>query len=364
MFGTRPEAIKMAPVVRALQQHDAIHPIVAVTAQHREMLDQVLSLFEIRPDHDLDVMRPGQSLDSLFATVLCRIGGILQQEAPAMLLVHGDTTTTAASALAGFHNRIPVGHVEAGLRTGDLRAPWPEEGNRRLVAPFADIHFCPTSRAAGNLLAEGIDPGRIHVTGNTVIDAVLDANARIAASPALQAALARQFDWLAPSSRLVLVTGHRRESFGHGLRQVCKALLALAERQDVQIVYPVHLNPAVRGPVTALLGTHPRIHLLPPQEYLPFIELMRRASLVITDSGGIQEEAPALGKPVLVTRDTTERTEALEQGTVKLVGTEVERIVGSANEVLDRGFPAGGLQSSPYGDGTAARRIAALVADF
>ncbi|WP_460830465.1 non-hydrolyzing UDP-N-acetylglucosamine 2-epimerase [Lysobacter humi (ex Lee et al. 2017)] len=361
-FGTRPEAIKMAPVVEALKACPDIETIVAVTAQHRHMLDQVLELFRIVPDIDLDVMAPNQSLAGLFGRLLQGMTDALQRARPDLLLVHGDTSTTFASALAAFYERVPVGHVEAGLRTGNMEAPWPEEANRRLTAPLARLHFAPTETARANLEAEGIRDG-IHVTGNTVIDALLEVVARIRADATLQAALEARFPFLDPARRLVLVTGHRRENFGDGFQQICLALREIASRPDVQVVYPVHLNPNVQGPVNSLLADVPGIHLIAPQDYLPFVHLMDRAELILTDSGGVQEEAPSLGKPVLVMRETTERPEAVEAGTVRLVGTDRARIVGETGRLLDD--PAAYAEMSrahnPYGDGRAARRIADAI---
>ncbi len=365
VFGTRPEAIKMAPVVEALRLTPGVEPIVVVTAQHRQMLDQVLDLFGITPDEDLDVMEPGQTLQGLFSKILMGMCDVIARHAPDLVLVHGDTSTTLASALAAFYNRVPVGHVEAGLRTGDIYAPWPEEGNRCLTAPLTSLHFAPTERARENLRRENIDDARIEVTGNTVIDALLQVTARIEADAALSAELAARFPFLDESKKLVLVTGHRRENFGDGFEQICTALRELAERGDTQVVYPVHLNPNVQEPVKRLLADHPAISLIPPQDYLPFVYLMSRAHLLITDSGGVQEEAPSLGKPVLVMRDVTERPEAVEAGTVILVGTDAARIVGEATRLLDdpTAYARFSRIHNPYGNGTAAMQIAKRVAD-
>lgn len=364
VFGTRPEAIKMAPVVEALRLTPGVEPIVVVTAQHRQMLDQVLDLFGITPDEDLDVMEPGQTLQGLFSKILMGMCDVIARHAPDLVLVHGDTSTTLASALAAFYNRVPVGHVEAGLRTGDIYAPWPEEGNRCLTAPLTSLHFAPTERARENLRRENIDDARIEVTGNTVIDALLQVTARIEADAALSAELAARFPFLDESKKLVLVTGHRRENFGDGFEQICTALRKLAERGDTQVVYPVHLNPNVQEPVKRLLADHPAISLIPPQDYLPFVYLMSRAHLLITDSGGVQEEAPSLGKPVLVMRDVTERPEAVEAGTVILVGTDAARIVGEATRLLDdpTAYARFSRIHNPYGNGTAAMQIAKRVA--
>jgi len=364
VFGTRPEAIKMAPVVSALKATPGVETLVCVTAQHRQMLDQVLELFGLVPDDDLDVMAPGQALPDLFARILTGMSGVLAARRPDLVLVHGDTSTTFATAMAAFYARIPVGHVEAGLRTGDLQAPWPEEANRRLTAPLSSLHFAPTARARDNLLAEGLPVVQVHVTGNTVIDALLSVVARFDADPALAASLAARFPFLDPSRKLVLVTGHRRENFGDGFEQICGAIADLAARGDTQVVYPVHLNPKVQEPVKRILGSVAGVHLIEPLDYLPFVYLMSRAHLLLTDSGGIQEEAPSLGKPVLVMRDTTERPEAVEAGTVRLVGTDRARIVAEAARLLDdaAAHAAMARAHNPYGDGRAAARIAAIIA--
>lgn len=359
VFGTRPEAIKMAPVVQALQRALDITVRVCVTAQHRQMLDQVLELFDIRPDHDLNLMRPGQDLTDLTANILLGLRPVLSLEKPDLVLVHGDTTTTLVSALAAYYQRIPVGHVEAGLRTGNPYAPWPEEMNRRIAGAVTSLHFAPTARARDNLLREGVGGDQIHVTGNTVIDALLSAVDTARNSPQLQ----RQFDFLDPGRRTILVTGHRRENFGDGFERICRALGRLASRDDVQIVYPVHLNPYVLGPVREALGRQDTVHLIDPLDYLPFVALMDRADLIITDSGGVQEEAPSLGKPVLVMRETTERPEAVDAGTVLLVGTDEERIVVEASRLLDDqdAYAAMSRAHNPYGDGHAAGRIVDVI---
>ncbi|GAB2662510.1 non-hydrolyzing UDP-N-acetylglucosamine 2-epimerase [Arenimonas aestuarii] len=364
VFGTRPEAIKMAPVVSALKARSDIDTLVAVTAQHRQMLDQVLELFDLKPDDDLDVMAPGQALPDLFGRILTGMTGVLEARRPDLVLVHGDTSTTLATAMAAFYAKVPVGHVEAGLRTGDLQAPWPEEANRRLTAPLSSLHFAPTPRSRDNLLAEGLPAQSIHVTGNTVIDALLSVVARFEADASLAGELATRFPFLDPGKRLVLVTGHRRENFGDGFEQMCLAIRDLAERGDTQVVYPVHLNPRVQEPVNRILGEVGNVHLIEPQDYLPFVFLMSRAHLILTDSGGIQEEAPSLGKPVLVMRDTTERPEAVEAGTVRLVGTDRDRIVGEAARLLDdaEAYAVMSRAHNPYGDGEAARRIADIIA--
>ncbi|MFH1598675.1 MAG: UDP-N-acetylglucosamine 2-epimerase (non-hydrolyzing) [Pseudomonadota bacterium] len=364
VFGTRPEAIKMAPVVAALKATPGLETLVCVTAQHRQMLDQVLDLFGLVPDDDLDLMAPGQSLPDLFARILTGMSTVLEARRPDLVLVHGDTSTTLATALAAFYARVPVGHVEAGLRTGDLQAPWPEEANRRLTAPITTLHFAPTARSRDNLLAENLPADSIHVTGNTVIDALLAVVGRIEAEPELATSLAARFPFLDAGKRLVLVTGHRRENFGEGFEQMCLAIRDLAQRGDTQVLYPVHLNPQVQAPVKRILGDVPGVVLVEPQDYLPFVYLMTRAHLILTDSGGIQEEAPSLGKPVLVMRDTTERPEAVDAGTVRLVGTDRARIVAEAARLLDDpdAHAAMARAHNPYGDGHAATRIAGIIA--
>jgi UDP-N-acetylglucosamine 2-epimerase (non-hydrolysing) len=359
VFGTRPEAIKMAPVVRALAASERVRAIVCSTGQHKQMLQPVLELFAIRTDHDLEVMRPNQSLNGLTARIVEGIDRVLAATAPDRVLVHGDTTTAAAASLAAFHRRIPIGHVEAGLRTGRLDQPWPEEMNRRVVDIVADQLYAPTAGARDNLLAESLGEKRIAVTGNTVIDALLHTVATIERDRALAARLARRFDFLIQERRMVLVTGHRRESFGQGFADICRALAELAERPDLDIVYPVHLNPNVREPVMGLLGGCPRVHLIEPVDYAAFVWLMRRADVILTDSGGVQEEAPSLGKPVLVMRNVTERPEAVAAGTARLVGTDPDRIVAMACAYLDEPMLREDARSrtNPYGDGRASRRI-------
>lgn len=363
VFGTRPEAIKMAPVIGRLAEAPGLRVRVCVTAQHREMLDQVLALFGIVPDVDLGIMRQGQDLTDLTAAMLRGLRDVLREERPDRVLVHGDTTTTFAASLAAFYERIPVAHVEAGLRTGDRYAPWPEEMNRHLTGVLADLHFAPTAGARDNLLAEGVAPERVHVTGNTVVDALLEVAERIRREPALRRQAEDRFGPLEPDRRLIVVTGHRRESFGAGFQRLCRALRRLAGREDVRIVYPVHLNPNVQEPVREVLGDAANVHLLEPLEYLPFVALLDQADFVITDSGGIQEEAPSLGKPVLVTRDTTERPEAVAAGTVRLVGTDEDRIVAEAEALLDdeNHYRAMSRAHNPYGDGRAAERIAEVL---
>jgi UDP-N-acetylglucosamine 2-epimerase (non-hydrolysing) len=367
VFGTRPEAIKLAPVVKALRQVGTFEVRVCVTAQHRQMLDQVLELFAITPDVDLDLMRPGQDLTDITMRVLVGMRGVLRDWRPDLLLVQGDTTTTFAASLAAYYEKIAVGHVEAGLRTGNIYAPWPEEMNRRLTTVLAALHFAPTLWARDNLLREGVAADVIHVTGNTVIDALLEVVERLESDGALRAMVERRhFGFLNPARKLVLVTGHRRESFGPGFERICQALRVLGERNNVDIVYPVHLNPNVQEPVRRILGFCPSIHLIEPLDYLPFVYLMHRAYLIITDSGGIQEEAPSLGKPVLVMRDTTERPEAIEAGTAKLVGTDSGRIVREAAWLLEDevAYREMAQAHNPYGDGKAAGRIARICAAF
>ena len=366
VFGTRPEAIKMAPVVLALRERPDMRVTVTVTAQHRQMLDQVLEIFGIEPDHDLDVMKDKQDLSELFSRILLGMKGVLANDRPDLLLVHGDTSTTLATALAAFYAKVPVGHVEAGLRTGDMLAPWPEEMNRTLTAPLSALHFSPTPQSRDNLLKEGIPGSSIHVTGNTVIDTLLRVVDKVQGDAALREDLAGRFDFLDDARKLILVTGHRRENFGGGFERICEALARLAARPDVQIVYPVHLNPNVQEPVSRILGDHPNVHLIEPQDYLPFVYLMTRAHIILTDSGGIQEEAPSLGKPVLVMRDTTERPEAVEAGTVRLVGTTTDLIAGETERLLDDEARYGEMSRAhnPYGDGQAARRIIETIGQW
>lgn len=366
VFGTRPEAIKMAPLVHALSTDDRFESKVCVTAQHREMLDQVLELFEITPDYDLDLMRAGQTLNEITARILLEIKPVLQGFKPDIVLVHGDTATTFAASLAAYYEQIPVGHVEAGLRTGNIYSPWPEEANRKLTGALAKYHFAPTETSKHNLVVENYSECSIFVTGNTVIDALLLIKAKIDSDPNLNASLAAQFPFLSNSKKLVLVTGHRRESFGGGFERICEALAITANANpSVQIVYPMHLNPNVREPVNRILGGIDNIVLIEPQEYLPFIYLMMQSYVILTDSGGIQEEAPALGKPVLVMRDTTERPEAVSAGTVRLVGTDVDKIVSELTLLLDDdvAYQKMSVAHNPYGDGAACSRILNKLAD-
>jgi UDP-N-acetylglucosamine 2-epimerase (non-hydrolysing) len=360
IFGTRPEAIKMAPVVAALNSDNNFDSKVCITAQHREMLDQVLSLFKIEPDIDLNIMKQGQSLTDVTSRVLAGLENVFGEWRPDMVLVHGDTTTSFAASLAAFYQKIPVGHVEAGLRTGCLYSPWPEEANRRLTAVLASMHFAPTEKAKENLLAGGAAADSVFVTGNTVIDALLQVVDYVENSPSLEVGLGEYLPELDPKNKLILITGHRRENFGQGFENICNAILQLIDKyQDIEIVYPVHLNPNVQDSVKRILGNVQRVHLIEPLDYAPFVHLMKKAYMILTDSGGVQEEAPSLGKPVLVMRDATERPEAVDAGTVRLVGTNVELIVKEVSVLLnDNGaYQAMSAAHNPYGDGSASRRI-------
>ncbi|WP_455553820.1 non-hydrolyzing UDP-N-acetylglucosamine 2-epimerase [Comamonas kerstersii] len=363
VFGTRPEAIKMAPLVKTLNACQGIEAKVCVTGQHRQMLDQVLELFDIQPDFDLNLMKPGQDLSDITSNVLLGMREVYKQWMPDLILVHGDTTTTLAASLSAYYAKIKVGHVEAGLRTFNKYSPWPEEMNRCLTGSIADIHFAPTSKAKANLTLEGIAENNIYITGNTVIDALLQVVQRVRNDAKLTQEFEERFSFLDKSKRMILVTGHRRENFGQGFENICHALAALAERKDVQIVYPVHLNPNVQEPVRRILGHVDNVHLIEPQDYLPFVYLMDRCSLLLTDSGGVQEEAPSLGKPVLVMRDTTERPEAVDAGTVKLVGTDHEAIIRNVNILLDdeRAYQQMARAHNPYGDGKSSERIAVIL---
>lgn len=360
VFGTRPEAIKMAPLALALEADPRFDARVCVTGQHREMLDQVLDLFAIEPDYDLNIMKPGQDLTDVTSSILTGMREVFRQFKPDIVLVHGDTATTLATSLAAYYQQIPVAHVEAGLRTRNLYSPWPEEGNRKLTGALAHIHFAPTEQSKANLLREGVAEQSILVTGNTVIDALLDVADRLHRDGELRAKAAAPTEFLDPSRKLILVTGHRRESFGSGFERICEALTDVAQQHpEVDIVYPVHLNPNVREPVNRLLNGIGNIHLIEPLDYLPFVHLMSRAHIILTDSGGVQEEAPSLGKPVLVMRDTTERPEAVAAGTVKLVGTDRHCIVRELNRLLNdpESYRAMSVAHNPYGDGQACQRI-------
>ncbi|RYE49617.1 MAG: UDP-N-acetylglucosamine 2-epimerase (non-hydrolyzing) [Hyphomicrobiales bacterium] len=363
VFGTRPEAIKMLPLVKALEAESALDVRVCVTAQHRQMLDQALELFEVRPDYDLDIMTRAQGLEQITTAVLTGLSAVLDEWRPDRVLVHGDTATAMAAALAAFYRKVQVGHVEAGLRSGDPSQPWPEEVNRRLIDVIADQYYTPTAQTRDNLLREGAQHDAVHLTGNTVIDALLMMADRVEREPALAASLAASFSYLDPHRPLLLVTGHRRENFGQPLLDICAAISELARAHPLQVVYPIHPNPNVRGPVREMLSDTPHVHLVEPLEYLPFVYLMTRSYAILTDSGGIQEEAPSLGKPVFVTRNVTERPEAVAAGTVELVGTDRPTIV----ERVGRIFTADGAHQqmsrriNPYGDGRASSRIADIL---
>lgn len=362
VFGTRPEAIKMFPVVNALTRAGVVPVRTCVTGQHRGMLDQVLRIAELSPDHDLDLMEPGQSLDRLTARLLTGLGAVIDAERPAMVVVQGDTATAMAGALAAYYRKVPVAHVEAGLRSGDIYQPWPEEVNRRMIAPIAALHFAPTDTAAQALRAEGIDPARIHVTGNSVIDALHWTKARIAADPALagdlDAVLARM-----AGKRIVLVTTHRRENFGEGMAAIARALRRIAERPGIGVLFPMHPNPQVASVMETVLGDHSAIARIEPLDYPHFVRALDAAHIVLTDSGGVQEEAPALGKPVLVMRETTERPEGVAAGTARLVGTDEERIVGEVFALLDEParYAAMAQAHNPYGNGDTADRISRIM---
>lgn len=360
VFGTRPEAIKMAPLIHALEADSRFDARVCVTAQHREMLDQVLELFEIKPDFDLNIMKAGQALNYVTTSILVGLEPVLENFKPDLVLVHGDTATTFAASLAAYYQQIKVGHVEAGLRTGNIYSPWPEEANRKLTSAITNYHFAPTEGSKKNLLNEGVSQEDIIVTGNTVIDALFWVKEKLNKDSSLSDELSSRFEYLDPNKKLVLVTGHRRESFGGGFERICDALRQIAIKYpEAQVLYPVHLNPNVQEPVKRLLQDLENVFLIEPQQYLPFCYLMDRSSIILTDSGGIQEEAPSLGKPVLVMRETTERPEAVDAGTVRLVGTEVESIVGQVDLLLSdpNEYQKMGRAHNPYGDGLACGRI-------
>ncbi|BED99501.1 UDP-N-acetyl glucosamine 2-epimerase [Aeromonas dhakensis] len=363
VFGTRPEAIKMAPIVKAFQANRQVDVRVCVTGQHREMLDQVLNLFEITPEYDLNIMKPGQDLTDVTTAILQGLKPVFAEFKPDRILVHGDTATSFAATLAAYYHRIAVGHVEAGLRTGNIYSPWPEEGMRRLTGGIADQHYTPTISSLKNLIMENIAPETIFVTGNSVIDALIEVSQRIDKNLGMKAELAARFPFLDQSKKLILVTGHRRENHGDGFERICKALAVLAKRDDVQIVYPVHLNPNVQEPVNRNLKGLDNVHLIEPQDYLPFVYLMKQSYLILTDSGGIQEEAPTLGKPVLCMRDTTERPAAVKAGTVRLVGTCDETIVAETVRLLDDelAYQVMSHANNPYGDGRTSQRIVEAV---
>jgi UDP-N-acetylglucosamine 2-epimerase (non-hydrolysing) len=363
VIGTRPEAIKMSPLVSALKCDPDMRLKVCVTAQHREMLDQILNVFDIQPDFDLNLMRRGQDLAELTSNVMLGVKQVLIQDKFDLVLVHGDTTTTLGAGLAAFYERVPVGHVEAGLRTWDISSPWPEELNRSVVAKLAKLHFAPSERARQNLLNERISPKQIHVTGNTVVDALFFIRDRLNRNALLQQTLRARFREQINGKKLVLVTAHRRENIGHGIGAVCGAIQQLAQRPDVEVIFPVHLNPNVRDQVFAQLEATPNVHLIEPQDYVSFVYLMMHASVIITDSGGIQEEAPSLGVPVLVARTLTERTEMIDLGMVKLVDNDADRIVELASRILDDklGNVTTRCATNPYGDGMAAERIRDII---
>lgn len=364
IFGTRPEAIKMAPLVKALNLTDGFEAKVCVTAQHREMLDQVLDLFEIVPEYDLNIMKPGQSLYDVTTNILLGLKPILEEFKPDLILVHGDTSTTLSASLAAFYQQIPVGHVEAGLRTGNLASPWPEEGNRKLTGAITKLHFAPTDTSQQNLLNEGVNSNDIVVTGNTVIDALLQVVDKVKTDEVLISTLKAKFPELDESKKLILVTGHRRESFGGGFERICEALAEIAlAHPEAQVLYPMHLNPNVREPVNRILKDVKNVQLIEPQDYLPFVYLMSKAHIIVTDSGGVQEEAPSLGKPVLVMRDTTERPEAVAAGTVKLVGTDKNRIIDEVKNLLTNqaDYQTMSRAHNPYGDGKACERIISKI---
>ncbi len=362
VFGTRPEAIKLFPVIRALEADPRFQPVVCVSAQHRQMLDQVLEIAGIVPHHDLNLMQPSQSLDSLTAILLTEIGRVLDAERPARVIVQGDTATAMAGALAAYYRQIPVDHVEAGLRSGDIYHPWPEEVNRKIIASIASLHFAPTEVSAAALRAEQIEPARVHVTGNTVIDALKWVQTQIVAKPALAEGLT-DLETLFAGRRIIGVTSHRRENFGNGMANIAEAIRRIAARQDVAVIFPVHLNPNVRAVMNQALGQLSNVALMEPLDYPHFVRLLSIAEIMLTDSGGVQEEAPALGKPVLVMRETTERPEGVAAGTAKLVGTDVTRIVTELFNLLDdkAAYEAMARAHNPFGDGQAARRIVELI---
>lgn len=360
IFGTRPEAIKMAPVILELRSRDEFDVKVCVTGQHREMLDTVLNLFNIEPDFDLNIMKANQTLSGITSNILIGLENVITDLTPDCILVHGDTSTTMASSIAAYYHKVPVFHIEAGLRTGDKYSPWPEEINRKIAGAISDVHFCPTAVSKENLLKENVPEHQIHITGNTVIDALLHTVSRIDSDTALRGELESKFSYLDKSKKLLLVTGHRRESFGLGFKNICDALAQLSARKDIQIVYPMHPNPNVQEPVTSALSEFSNIHLVSPLDYLPFVHLMNKAAIILTDSGGVQEEAPSLGTPVLVMRDKTERPEGIEAGTVKLVGTNTQIITETVSSLLDDEIAYNEMSrtNNPYGDGTASRKIA------
>lgn len=360
VFGTRPEAIKMAPLLLKLNSIREIESKVCVTGQHRQMLDQVLDVFSIKADYDLNIMKPNQDLADITSSILKALGSVIDDFRPDMVLVHGDTATTFAASLAAYYRKIPIGHVEAGLRTGDIYSPWPEEANRKLTTVLAKYHFAPTEKSKNNLILEGVEKDAIYVTGNTVVDALLIASNELEENEYLNSSMKNNFNYLDLNKKIILVTGHRRENFGKGFEGICKALVEIANLYpECQIVYPVHLNPNVREPVNRILNNINNVFLIEPQEYLPFIYLMKKSYLILTDSGGIQEEAPSLGKPVLVMRNTTERPEAVESGNVKLVGTDKKTIVENIVTLLNDSVRYKKMSEAvnPYGDGNSSQKI-------
>lgn len=359
VFGTRPEALKCFPVARAALAHPGFTTEICVTGQHREMVDQVIELTGLPVHYDLNIMQPGQTLFDVTSRVLLGMAAVLEKAKPDIVIVQGDTTTAMTAALAAFYKRIPVAHIEAGLRSHNINSPFPEELNRKIACNIATWHFAPTTEARDNLIAEGKAANTIFVTGNTVIDTLLHFSSEIDADKLMNAKLAARFPFIDPTKKMILVTGHRRENFDGGIQRICTALKALSARRDVQIIYPVHPNPNVRSVVDAEIGTVPNIHLIDPQDYLPFLYLQKQSYLVLTDSGGVQEEAPSLGKPVLVMRENTERPEGIAAGTARLVGTDIEKILANANSLLDDESVYRGMaeRHNPYGDGQAATRI-------
>lgn len=367
IFGTRPEAIKMAPVIKALENDKNLKSLVCVTAQHRQMLDQVLDLFDIKPDYDLDIMKPGQSLSEASSRMISALEPILRECKPDLVLVHGDTLTTLCSALVAFYQQIPVGHVEAGLRTYNIYSPWPEEANRQLTSVIAKLHFSPTQKSADYLKAEHNNPNHIYVTGNTVIDALFDVKEKLENNNELSSFLKYSFTELDFNRKRVLITAHRRENFGGGFEAICQAIKELAIKYPTfEFVYPFHLNPNVKEPAHRLLSNLDNVKLIEPQDYLPFVYLMMNSYLILTDSGGIQEEAPSLGIPVLVMRKSTERPEAVDAGTIKLVGTDTDKIVSSVSELIDNQgmYKTMSQAHNPYGDGKSAKRIVKIIHQF
>lgn len=367
VFGTRPEAIKMAPLVHELSTNNYFDAKVCVTAQHREMLDQVLKLFKLKPDFDLNIMKAGQTLSDITMAILLGLKSVLRDFKPDLILVHGDTTTTFAASLAAYYEKIKVGHVEAGLRTGDIYSPWPEEANRKLTSVITNFHFAPTVRSRENLINEGVSESDIVVTGNTVIDSLFWVRERLENDSSLFNEISSRFNYLDINKKLILVTGHRRENFGDGFKRICEALRQIVtNNKNIQVLYPVHLNPNVEEPIKRLLNGLDNIFLIKPQEYLPFCYLMDRASIILSDSGGIQEEAPSIGKPVLVMRKTTERPEAVDAGTVRLVGTDIKLIVKQVKLLLTNSaeYKKMSKAHNPYGDGMASKRIVKYLMDF